>query len=71
LLVGTGTSPDDRQNNILLTQNLKAYKVSALYKWSVKKLNVFTINTSWENREYILGTYGNQINIGLGYARKF
>jgi len=71
LQIGTGVSPDDRKNNILVSQNLTSYKINGMYKWSVKKQQTFSINIGWENRTYAPATNGNQFNVGAVYAKRF
>ena len=70
---GTGLSPDETSNNVLLnnTYKLKSNNVSLGYSHSFNSLNVISINTSWQNQEYRIKTFGNQINGGLSYKRRF
>ena len=74
LLLGYGISPDDRAVAPQLTvANLKTYKAEAIFRKSVKRLNIFTANASIANQEFIQGTLktGNQFQFGLGYIRRF
>lgn len=72
--IGTGLSPDNQQNNILINATaykLKSTNISLRYRRSFKKFNIITIQTRLENQEYLKDTKGNQIDIGVGYIRRF
>ncbi len=73
--VGTGISPDDPRNIILLNNGnnykLTSDNVSAAWYHSFKRLNVFFITASLDNQEYQFNTRGNQLDIGVGYLRRF
>ncbi len=71
--VGTGISPDDNTNNVLLQDpyKLKSSNISVGYRLSVKSTNVFFINAELEDQEYAPETRGNQISVGIGYFKKF
>jgi len=71
--IGTGISPDDNTNNILLEDpyKLKSSNISVGYRMSVKSTNVFFINAELEDQEYAPETRGNQLSIGIGYFKKF
>jgi YaiO family outer membrane protein len=73
--IGTGISPDDPRNNVLLNNGnpykLRSNNISAGYKHAFKTLNVLFINFSLVNQEYQLNTRGNQFNAGVGYIRRF
>jgi len=71
--VGTGISPDDNTNNILIQDpyKLKSSNISVGYRMSVKSTNVFFINAELEDQEYAPETRGNQISVGIGYFKKF
>ena len=73
LRLGTGLSPDNPQNNILIGNNFKLVSNNALlgYRQSFKTTNVFLVNLGLDNQEYMLGTKGNQFQLGLGYLRRF
>jgi YaiO family outer membrane protein len=70
---GTGISPDDRNNNIQLNESypLRSNKLSAGYNHAVKKLNVFFITATWLDQEYLPETHGSQLDIGIGYQKRF
>ena len=72
--LGTGVSPDDPRNIILLN-NGNNYKLSSdnaeLAYYRTFKRNIFFINASLENQEYRFQTRGNQLDIGIGYQRRF
>jgi YaiO family outer membrane protein len=73
--VGTGISPDDPRNNVLLNNGypykLRSKNVSAGYRHAFKTFNVFFINLSLINQEYRQRTRGNQTDAGIGYIRRF
>lgn len=71
--IGAGISPDNRQINILLDNlyKLRTYRGEVTVQHAVRKLNVFTVNFSLLNQEYLPNTIGNQIQAGLGYIRRF
>ncbi|SDR93225.1 YaiO family outer membrane beta-barrel protein [Gramella sp. MAR_2010_147] len=71
--VGTGISPDDNTNNILIQDpyKLKSSNISVGYRMSVKSTNVFFINAELEDQEYAPETRGNQLSVGIGYFKKF
>lgn len=73
--MGTGLSPDNQRNNILYTggnsYKLKSNSISLGYKKTFKTNNIFSVKGSFENQEYLKDTKGNQIEIGIGYAKRF
>lgn len=73
--MGTGVSPDDPLNNILFNTGsiyrLRSNNISGGYRHAFKTFNVIYFNASMNNQEYRLNTYGNQLNFGVGYQRKF
>ncbi|MBC7887000.1 MAG: YaiO family outer membrane beta-barrel protein [Ferruginibacter sp.] len=73
LAVGRGISPDDRSLAIQLNNayKLQTKKISAGYRFTAGKLNIFSLSTSFENVEYLPKTRGNQVNISAGYQRRF
>ncbi|SDF76852.1 outer membrane protein, YaiO family [Pedobacter terrae] len=66
---GTGISPDDTQNNVLLDSSyqLKSTNLSAAYRHAINFKNVFSIGLTWFNQEYKQQKWGNQYNINLTY----
>lgn len=73
--IGTGISPDDPRNNILLNNGniykLRSNNLSAGYRHSFKTFNVFFVNLSLVNQKYKIDTRGNQFDAGIGYIRRF
>jgi YaiO family outer membrane protein len=73
--IGTGISPDDPRNIILLNggnnYKLTSDNISASFYHSFKRLNVFFVTGSLDNQEYKFNTRGNQLDIGVGYLRRF
>lgn len=70
---GQGISPDDRSLSVQLNNayKLKTKRIGAGYRFSVAKLNILSISASFENVEYLPKTKGNQLNIAVGYMRRF
>jgi YaiO family outer membrane protein len=71
--VGNGISPDDRTTTAQLNTQYKllSKKVSASWKFAVKRFNTFSVNTGWINQEYKKDSKGNQLEFGVGYGRRF
>ncbi|MDV6217830.1 YaiO family outer membrane beta-barrel protein [Mucilaginibacter sp. L3T2-6] len=73
--LGTGISPDDPRNNVLLNNGnpykLRSDNVSAGYRHAFKTFNLIFINLSLVNQEYRQHTRGNQFDAGIGYIRRF
>jgi YaiO family outer membrane protein len=74
LALGTGISPDDPRNVILLNNSnnykLRSNNISAGYRHTIKQ-NIIFINASLDNQEYQFQKRGNQLDIGVGYQKKF
>ncbi|HWZ16012.1 MAG TPA: YaiO family outer membrane beta-barrel protein [Mucilaginibacter sp.] len=74
LSLGTGVSPDDPRNIILLNNGnnykLRSNNISAGYRHTIRNDIVF-INASLSNQEYQFQTHGNQLDIGIGYQKRF
>ena len=73
LRLGSGLSPDNPQNNILIGKNFKLVSNNALlgYRKSFKTFNILLINVGIDNQEYKPDTNGNQFELGIGYLRRF
>ena len=73
--IGTGLSPDNQRNNILYTEGnsyrLKSNNISLGYRRTFKRTNIFFVKGSLEIQEYLKDTKGNQVEIGVGYAKRF
>jgi YaiO family outer membrane protein len=73
--VGTGISPDDPRNIVLLNngQNYKLHSnnISAAYYRSFKRRNIIFFTASVDHQEYRHLTWGNQFDFGIGYQRRF
>lgn len=71
--VGTGISPDDRSQANLLNSNYKltTRRISAAYRFSHKKLNIFSVGIGYANVEYLPKTRDNQLNANVLYQRRF
>lgn len=70
---GAGLSPDDGRVNIQLDNNytLRTYRGELVFRYAIKRLNIIRANISLLNQEYRKGTVGNQIQVGIGYIRRF
>jgi YaiO family outer membrane protein len=75
LLVGYGISPDDRAvAPQLIVADLKTYKAEAIFRKSIRRLNIISVNASIANQEFAQGPLikrGNQFQFGVGYIRRF
>ena len=73
--IGTGISPDNPRNNLLYnngnTYKLKSNNISLGYRTTIKTSNIIFLKASLENQEYIQNTRGNQVELGLGYIKRF
>jgi len=70
--IGTGISPEESINNLLQNEvyKLKTFKIGGEYNFSIDR-NLFSVGTMYYNQEYRPHTKGNQIDVTIGYARKF
>lgn len=70
---GTGISPDETQNNVLLASDyqLKSTNLSAAYRHALNYKNIVSLGLTWFNQEYKQQTWGNQYNLNLTYQFKF
>lgn len=73
LNLGAGVSPDDRRVNVQLNSayKLRSYNAELTFRHVIRRLNVITANVSVLNQEYLPNTIGNQLQLGLGYIRRF
>ncbi len=73
--LGTGISPDDPKNVVLLNNGnnykLRSNNISAAFWHSFKRLNIFFLTASLDHQEYQFQTWGNQLDLGIGYIRRF
>lgn len=73
--IGTGLSPDNPGNNLLYysgsTYKLKSNNISLGYQTAIKTSNVIFFKGSLENQEYLKDTRGNQLELSLGYIKRF
>ena len=72
--LGTGISPDETNQNIQFSskQNkLTSKQISASFKHTFLKWNVFSISAGLINQEYQPSIKGNQLNISAGLSRRF
>ncbi|WP_207531664.1 YaiO family outer membrane beta-barrel protein [Desertivirga arenae] len=70
---GTGISPDETSNNILLNTGykLRSNNITGSFRHLFNRTNVLALNASWQNQEYRRDTRGNQFTVGLGYQKRF
>lgn len=70
--IGTGISPDDKANSILLSdKRLVAKKASVAYRRTFHDLNIWYISGTYILEDLSAGSKGNQFDIGAGYQRRF
>ncbi len=71
--VGTGISPDDRSNNQQLASKyaLRSHKVEAGWRRTIGMRNILFASAQWLDQEYLPKTHGNQLDLGIGYQRRF
>ena len=73
LLLGTGISPDDRNNNLLLSNKnkLSTKKVEFSLRKSFNNTNLLLVNIGFMNQELDTKKYSNQVNAGIGFQKLF
>ncbi|HEY0899365.1 MAG TPA: YaiO family outer membrane beta-barrel protein [Sphingobacteriaceae bacterium] len=71
LSLGTGTSPDDRARDILISNNLQSIKIGADYSVNIFKRTTLGFVASWAREEYLTDTFGNQFTIGASLSQRF
>lgn len=71
--IGTGISPEDHRNNLLVMENykLKTFKVGADYNFSIGRSNLFSVSATYFNQEYLPNQKGNQYDLSIGYSKTF
>lgn len=71
--IGKGISPDEQYQSLQLNSlyKLQTTKLGAGYKFSVRKLNIFSVSGIYENVEYQPKTKGNQVDLSVSYQRRF
>lgn len=72
-IIGTGLSPEENRNNLLdnALYKLKTFKIGGEYNLSVRQSNLFSVSCTYYNQEFRPNEKGNQLDIILGYIRKF
>ena len=75
LILGSGLSPDNQRNNILFNSGnnykLKSTNASMNLRKTLSGTNIITVRASIENQEYRKDTRGNQLELGIGYIKRF
>lgn len=75
LIVGSGLSPDNQRNNILYNNGsnykLKSTSGSVGLRKSFNTTSILLVKATLENQEYQKDTRGNQVELGLGYIKRF
>jgi len=71
--IGSGISPDDRTTTAQFNSKYKlmSKKISASWKFTIKRFNIFSVSAGLINQEYQKDSKGNQMEFGVGYARRF
>lgn len=73
LLLGTGISPDDKNNNVQLANGsrVSSQKTELSFKRTFKKTNILLLSSSFTKQEIISGQFIHQYNISIGLYKKF
>jgi YaiO family outer membrane protein len=73
LALGTGISPDDRSNNVQLNNvyPLRSNKLAAGFNHALNKMSIMFLTATWLNQEYLPDVHGNQLDIGIGFQKRF
>ena len=76
LILGSGLSPDNQRNNILFNSGnnykLKSTNASMIFRKTLSgTTNIITVRASIENLEYRKDTRGNQVELGIGFIKRF
>jgi YaiO family outer membrane protein len=73
LNIGTGISPDDRVLNYQYNDKIRLLtrQASISFNHSFAKLNIISLKAGWVNQEYRTSFTGNQLDLSVGYARRF
>lgn len=74
LSLGKGISPDDKSNNQQLNTKAKALtsaKISAGLRKGLNAYQTLSITGGYTKQEYAPSTYGNQLDIGVGFQQRF
>ncbi len=71
--LGTGISPDDRSNNVQLGSpyKLQSERIALGFNHIVKSSNVLLATATLIRQEYLPGTRGVQLDLGLGFQKRF
>lgn len=72
-IIGSGFSPEENRENLWddATYQLKTFKTGLDYNFSVKSKNIFSITGTYYNVEYRPQVRDNQLDISIGYRRRF
>lgn len=73
LSMGTGISPDDRVLNYQYNNKIRliSKQASLSFNHSFATFNILTLKAGWVNQEYRQALKGNQIDVSVGYQRRF
>jgi len=73
--LGTGLSPDNPRNNVLFNNgqsySLKSNSISLAFQHSIKTSNIVVLRASFADQEYRQNVHGIQLELGVGYVRRF
>jgi len=72
-VIGTGISPEENRENLWTETpyKLKTFKTGLDYNFSLKNKNLFNISATYYNVEYRPQTKDNQVDLTVGYKRRF
>lgn len=73
LTLGTGISPDDKNNNIQFAVNnkLRSKKIELSFRRTIWEQNIILVSSSWMRQEYEYKKFTGQYNISIGFQRLF
>lgn len=71
--IGTGISPDDRVLNYQYNEKLRLLtrQASLSFNHSFAKFNIISVKAGLINQEFKASSTGNQLDLSIGYARRF
>ena len=71
LALGTGVSPDDNNNNFLMSKSVKSKNAAINLHSTFKKNYILLLSASLNRQEIKGGSYLNQYTLGIGLDKQF
>jgi YaiO family outer membrane protein len=68
LNVSAGQSPDEQITSAHLARRMSAYSANISYKRSLRAKSQLMLRSAWQIQEYQVAKWGNQFNVGAGFA---